>query len=179
MVERLAVVPVTLPPLRKRVEDIGPLAEHLLDRIAVQLKMGKLVIDPPALTLLESYDWPGNVRQLHNVLFRAAIFCRNGRLSIGDFPNVASARSNPGAAKPAANDDAPSAAIAAVVEPGQAVARFGPVGHVRPMEAIEADLIRLAIGHYRGRMTEVARRLRIGRSTLYRKLGELGIEQAG
>jgi DNA-binding NtrC family response regulator len=47
------------------------------------------------------------------------------------------------------------------------------------MEDIEADLIRLAIGHYRGRMTEVARRLQIGRSTLYRKLGELGIEQAG
>ena len=45
-------------------------------------------------------------------------------------------------------------------------------------EEVEADLIRLAIGHYRGRMTEVARRLGIGRSTLYRKLGELGIDTA-
>ena len=43
-------------------------------------------------------------------------------------------------------------------------------GHLRPLEEIEADIIRLAIGHYRGRMTEVARRLGIGRSTLYRKL---------
>ena len=51
-----------------------------------------------------------------------------------------------------------------------------PDGHLRSMEEIEADLIRLAIGHYRGRMTEVARRLGIGRSTLYRKLGELGID---
>ena len=51
-------------------------------------------------------------------------------------------------------------------------------GHLRSLEDIEADIIRLAIGHYRGRMTEVARRLGIGRSTLYRKLGELGIDTA-
>jgi len=51
-------------------------------------------------------------------------------------------------------------------------------GHLRPLEDIEADIIRLAIRHYRGRMTEVARRLGIGRSTLYRKLGELGIDTA-
>ena len=49
-------------------------------------------------------------------------------------------------------------------------------GNLRPLEEIEADVIRLAIGHYRGRMTEVARRLGIGRSTLYRKLSELGID---
>ena len=51
-------------------------------------------------------------------------------------------------------------------------------GNLRPLEDIEADVIRLAIGHYRGRMTEVARRLGIGRSTLYRKLTELGIGEA-
>lgn len=51
-------------------------------------------------------------------------------------------------------------------------------GNMRPLEEIEADVIRLAIGHYRGRMTEVARRLGIGRSTLYRKLADLGISDA-
>jgi DNA-binding NtrC family response regulator len=51
-------------------------------------------------------------------------------------------------------------------------------GNLRSLDEIEADVIRLAIGHYRGRMTEVARRLGIGRSTLYRKLGDLGIESA-
>ena len=51
-------------------------------------------------------------------------------------------------------------------------------GNLRSLDDIEADVIRLAIGHYRGRMTEVARRLGIGRSTLYRKLGDLGIESA-
>ena len=59
-----------------------------------------------------------------------------------------------------------------------AVTLYTSEGHLRPLEEIEADIIRLAIGHYRGRMTEVARRLGIGRSTLYRKLGDLGIDTA-
>ncbi|KKC27399.1 sigma-54-dependent transcriptional regulator [Sphingomonas sp. SRS2] len=170
---RLAVVPVTLPPLRERLSDIEPLSEHLLSRIARQLGLAHLAIDDGALALLRNYDWPGNVRQLHNVLFRAAIFCRNGRLSAGDLPQLAHVHNHA-----PANDDGPSSGAAIVNNAIQNVALFGPDGHVRPMEAIEADLIRLAIGHYRGRMTEVARRLQIGRSTLYRKLGELGIEQA-
>ena len=58
------------------------------------------------------------------------------------------------------------------------VTLFTTDGHLRLLEEIEADIIRLAIGHYRGRMTEVARRLGIGRSTLYRKLGDLGIDTA-
>ncbi|MES2498785.1 MAG: sigma-54 dependent transcriptional regulator [Pseudomonadota bacterium] len=171
---RLAVVPVTLPPLRDRIEDLAPLAGHLLERIAGQLGLARLEIEASAIRLLEGYDWPGNVRQLHNVLFRAAIFCCGGVLSASDFPHLRNAHGNP---QPAANDDAPVAAITA--QPAGSVALFGPDGHVRAIEDIEADLIRMAIGHYRGRMTEVARRLRIGRSTLYRKLGELGIEQAG
>jgi DNA-binding NtrC family response regulator len=61
---------------------------------------------------------------------------------------------------------------------GPQLTLYRPDGHLRSMEELEADIIRLAIGHYRGRMTEVARRLGIGRSTLYRKLGELGIDTA-
>jgi DNA-binding NtrC family response regulator len=58
------------------------------------------------------------------------------------------------------------------------VTLFTNDGHLRTLEEIEADIIRLAIGHYRGRMTEVARRLGIGRSTLYRKLSDIGIDTA-
>jgi DNA-binding NtrC family response regulator len=61
---------------------------------------------------------------------------------------------------------------------GPGITLYSEDGNLRPLEEIEADVIRLAIGHYRGRMTEVARRLGIGRSTLYRKLGELGIDNA-
>jgi DNA-binding NtrC family response regulator len=57
------------------------------------------------------------------------------------------------------------------------VTLYLPDGSMRPLDDIEADIIRLAIGHYRGRMTEVARRLGIGRSTLYRKLSDLGISE--
>jgi DNA-binding NtrC family response regulator len=59
---------------------------------------------------------------------------------------------------------------------GGAITLYEQTGHIRQLAEIEADVIRLAIGHYRGRMTEVARRLGIGRSTLYRKLTELGID---
>ena len=61
---------------------------------------------------------------------------------------------------------------------GIGVTLYLPDGTMRPLEEIEADVIRLAIGHYRGRMSEVARRLGIGRSTLYRKLADLGIDTA-
>ena len=61
---------------------------------------------------------------------------------------------------------------------GIGVTLYETNGHLRALADIEADVIRLAIGHYRGRMTEVARRLGIGRSTLYRKLADLGIDTA-
>jgi DNA-binding NtrC family response regulator len=157
---RLAVVQVAIPPLRERRGDIPALARHLLTRIARQPGMRGLGITDEALGLLSGYDWPGNVRQLQNALFRAAILCDGDALTASDFPHIAS-------------HSAPRKAVAAASEAG--VTLYLADGHMRTLDAIEADVIRLAIGHYRGRMTEVARRLGIGRSTLYRKLAELGI----
>ena len=161
---RLNAVPVTIPPLRERTADIPALTRHLLARIAQQPGLRPLGITDEALVLLGEYDWPGNVRQLQNALFRAAVLCEGAALTKADFPQIASlgARRN--------------ATAAAAMAGG--VTLFRADGNMRPLEDIEADVIRLAIGHYRGRMTEVARRLGIGRSTLYRKLGELGIESA-
>lgn len=162
---RLNVVQLTIPPLRERLGDIPALSRHLLTRIAKQPGLRDLGITDAAMDLLVSYDWPGNVRQLQNVLFRAAVLCEGDALTIGDFPQVASKtapRTLPDAAN--TNQDA-------------GVTLFLSDGHMRPLDDIEADIIRLAIGHYRGRMTEVARRLGIGRSTLYRKLAELGISE--
>ncbi len=161
---RLNVVPVTIPPLRERSGDIPALARHLLARIAQQPGLRQLGITDDALQLLADYDWPGNVRQLQNALFRAAVLCDDAALTRADFPQIASL----GARRQATTQ----AAMAG------GVTLFRPDGNMRPLEDIEADVIRLAIGHYRGRMTEVARRLGIGRSTLYRKLGELGIDNA-
>ncbi len=163
---RLNVVHVTIPPLRERADDIPTLTRHLLTRITQQPGLVPLGITDDAMRLLGGYDWPGNVRQLSNTLFRAAVLCEGAALTAADFPQVAAlreARTTP--------------------ERGQSVTAGGVIlfhadGNLRQLEEIEADVIRLAIGHYRGRMTEVARRLGIGRSTLYRKLGELGIDNA-
>ena len=165
---RLNVVQVTVPPLRTRAGDIPALARHLLGRIAEAPGIRKLGISDEAMALLSSYNWPGNVRQLHNALFRAAVLCESESLTAADFPQIAA--ETDGIRRPAAPTEIFSQASA----PG-GVTLFQPSGHLRPLHEIEADVIRLAIGHYRGRMSEVARRLGIGRSTLYRKLGELGI----
>ena len=165
---RLNVVQVTIPPLRERTGDIPALARHLLARIAEQPGLRELGITDDALALLGSYDWPGNVRQLQNALFRASVLCDNDGLTRADFPQIAQLA----AGRPMGNGQpAPGANNAGVT-------LFRPDGNLRALDEIEADVIRLAIGHYRGRMTEVARRLGIGRSTLYRKLGELGIDQS-
>ena len=164
---RLAVVQLTIPPLRERAADIPALARHLLARIARQPGMRGLGITDAALGMLMGYDWPGNVRQLQNALFRAAVLCDGDALTAQDFPQIAQAAQDAGG-RPAATR----------IAGGAGVTLFEPSGHLRSLDAIEADVIRLAIGHYRGRMTEVARRLGIGRSTLYRKLGELGIDNA-
>ena len=96
------------------------------------------------------------------MLFRAAVFCRGDALTAEDFPHLSDLLGGGNAQQ-------------ASVQEGVGVMLYTPDGNLRPLEEIEADVIRLAIGHYRGRMTEVARRLGIGRSTLYRKLNDLGI----
>ena len=164
---RLNVVQVTIPPLRERPDDVAPLARHLLGRIANQPGLRPLGITDDALSLLVQYDWPGNVRQLQNALFRAAVLCDGDALTKADFPQIATL---------AGTRETPSAAPSLAGASG--VTLFRADGNLRALDEIEADVIRLAIGHYRGRMTEVARRLGIGRSTLYRKLGELGIDQS-
>ncbi len=156
---------VHLPPLRERTGDISALARHFLARIGEQPGLRPLGITDGAQSLLAAYDWPGNVRQLQAVLFRAAVFCDGDALTAEDFPQLSDLLGSGG------GNQNP-------VQEGVGVMLYTFDGNLRPLEDIEADVIRLAIGHYRGRMTEVARRLGIGRSTLYRKLTELGIGDA-
>lgn len=156
---------IQLPPLRARDRDVGALARFFLHQIGQQPGLRPLGITSDALKLLGSFDWPGNVRQLQAVLFRAAVFCDGDALTAEDFPQL---RDIVGEVEPARSGGP--------VRESAGVQLYTKDGNLRPLEDIEADVIRLAIGHYRGRMTEVARRLGIGRSTLYRKLTDLGIE---
>jgi DNA-binding NtrC family response regulator len=177
LAERIATTTVHLPPLRERSGDIPALARHLLARFAEQSDMRILSIGNDALAVLMRYGWPGNVRQLAGVLFRAALQCDGSSLTAEHFPHIAVQSRFSGRR----TDFAPMLSKARsdeAIAGAPAVTLFTGDGHLRPLEEIEADIIRLAIGHYRGRMTEVARRLGIGRSTLYRKLGDLGIDTA-
>jgi DNA-binding NtrC family response regulator len=175
--ERLETTVVQLRPLRERSSDIPALARYMLARFAEQKLMRLLTIDNEALTVLMRYGWPGNVRQLASVLLRAGLECGTGSLGAEDFPHIATQSRFSGRATdvvPRLTKHSSDAAVAGV----GAITIFDDDGHIRPLEEIEADLIRLAIGHYRGRMTEVAKRLGIGRSTLYRKLSDIGIDTA-
>ena len=156
---------ITLPPLRDRNGDIGALTRHFLARIGEQQGLRQLGITDAALRILSAFDWPGNVRQLQAALFRAAVFCDGDALTASDFPQLSEIIGE-------------LEEVEQVMNEGAGVMLYTADGNLRPLEEIEADVIRLAIGHYRGRMTEVARRLGIGRSTLYRKLSDLGIDNA-
>lgn len=165
LLSAISPVHIYLPALRERSADIPALVRHFLARIGEQPGLRPLGITDGALSLLSAYDWPGNARQLQASLFRACVFCQTNVLTAEDFPHLLT---TVGASTSSVPADAKSGGIML----------YAPDGNLRPLEDIEADVIRLAIGHYRGRMTEVARRLGIGRSTLYRKLGDLGIDNA-
>jgi len=184
---RLCVFPMTLPPLRERADDIPDLVRHFLARIAAE--EGKRIrgVQPAVFGLLNAYPWPGNVRQLENAVFRAVVLCDGDELSVADFPQIAAQVDGyevvvplaplPVVAAPAIQPAAQ--AQPAMIMPGASIALVDQAGHVRPMEQIETEALRFAIDHYRGQMSQVARRLGIGRSTLYRKLKDLGLEEAG
>ncbi len=162
----LSASTITLPPLRKRTGDIPSLTRHFLSRIGDQPGLKHLSVSENALALLAAYDWPGNVRQLQSVLFRAAVYCEGNTLTADSFPQLSEMLGEV------------ETGNGSLLHEGVGVMLYTEDGNLRPLEEIEADVIRLAIGHYRGRMTEVARRLGIGRSTLYRKLSDLGIDNA-
>ncbi len=166
LLEQLGATRIALPALRDRAGDIPALSRYFLTRIGEQPGLRTLTITDSALSLLSAYDWPGNVRQLQQVLFRAAVFCDGDALTAASFPQLTEILGSE-------FDDQRDPR-----QEGVGVMLYTDDGNLRPLEEIEADVIRLAIGHYRGRMTEVARRLGIGRSTLYRKLGDLGIDNA-
>jgi DNA-binding NtrC family response regulator len=178
---RLNVFPIRIPPLRERREDIPELVRHFTARFAAE--EGKSFIrgvTAPALQLLMQYDWPGNVRQLENAMFRAVVLADEPMLSEEEFPQIAAhVEGSPTEAGSASAfvhlDPITIGEPAPDVGGNDSVALFTSGGDVRPLAEIEAAMIRLALEKYEGRMTLVARKLGIGRSTLYRKLKELGL----
>jgi DNA-binding NtrC family response regulator len=181
---RLHVLPLTVPPLRARREDIPHLLRHFLARFCAEENRPITGISGEAMALLTQLGWPGNIRQLENAVYRAVVMSESDRLGITDFPQTGAQATAPAGAflgeplivEPSLHTIAPGMvpgldAAAPFVSAGQ-LTMLTESGDVRPLEELEADIIRFAITHYRGQMSEVARRLKIGRSTLYRKLDE-------
>lgn len=198
---QISVFPIWLPPLRSRADDIPALAKAILGQVVAEFGKPVESIQPAAEQLLRSYSWPGNVRQLENAIFRAVALADGYELTLKEFPQLTAQM--PGYR--AMRDDQPEAEFATLPvqqkyegpamvggsAPSDRAVSLTPIGNggrvgvpamneegeFRRLEEIEADIIRLALGHYRGHITEIARRLGIGRSTLYRKMREFGLTQ--
>ncbi len=175
---RLSAFPIALPPLVERREDIGALAAAFAARFALEENRAIQRISPGAISGLIEFDWPGNVRQLQNAVYRAVVLADVGQseLRVCDFVELG------GAPAPAAQARVESREIRDwrdALGGAPADQLMTADGHIRSLEEVEAEMIARALDLYRGRMAEVARRLGIGRSTLYRKVGEMQAQKRG
>lgn len=207
---RLNVFPIRIPALRERKEDIALLVETFLKNYSESEGKPQLTtIAPDALALLERHDWPGNIRELQNTIFRAVVLCDGTTLTLDDFPQIAAhtglLAANLGVEQPISHSaQSPHTSLSSgrvemtppsleeenaedMVrwadpqhdEPRHIIAFLDDDGDVRPLIDIERDAIEMAIQHCNGQMSDVARRLGIGRSTLYRKFQDLNIDPKG
>jgi len=154
---RLAVVPLAIPPLRERREDIPELCECFLAQAARDLKVMPRRISLAALRVLTNYDFPGNVRELRNLIERACILSSGNEITADNFP-VAALRSN-------------SALNGAGSTPEEMAAHLPEPLDLRAfLAAMESAIIRRALKSTRGSQAEAARRLGLTRSDLSYKL---------
>jgi len=163
---RLSVFPITLPPLRERVEDIHPLVFHFLERY--KDKTGRFVsgISKDALRALINHEWPGNVRELENALERAVIIASGRQIELDDLPEAISKHAFEASA--AARQERARAAGA-----GRNIAI--EIGLPASMDEIERHVIEATLDYADGDKSRASRLLNIGRKTLYRKLEQYEI----
>ncbi len=174
---RLNVFPIEAPALRERREDIPALVDHFITRFNAEEGRRVIGASPETLGLLSAFEWPGNVRQLENAVYRALVLADAPWLQPHDFPAISGlsapqADNVPGLDR---QDEISSGPLLPPL-PDTPVRILDERGHLRTLEEIERDLIQHAIEVYAGHMSEIARRLGIGRSTLYRKVREQGLE---
>ncbi|MCC6848466.1 MAG: sigma-54-dependent Fis family transcriptional regulator [Deltaproteobacteria bacterium] len=149
---RLNVVHLPLPPLRERRDDVALLARHYVERYARQFNVAPKAIHPAALALLARYDWPGNIRELQNVIERCFALAPSGDITPASLAPLVTA-------PPALRDDGLD---------------FGSA--VPSLASTERQLIAAALRQARGNKNQAARLLGIDRQRLYRKLEKYGLE---
>ncbi len=174
---RLAVFTLNLPPLRRRTSDIEPLAAHFLRIACREEGRSDLTMSREVLQLFTYHRWPGNVRQLQNVVKRAVVVSTGPVITINDLPEAFTAGFNE--AVVGETDTASWPGLAPTMSVGQrldlVLERAFPTEDVLPaMEDLEAAGIRLAMKRLDGNRKRTAERLMISRATLYRRLDPHG-----
>jgi two-component system, NtrC family, response regulator HydG len=153
---RLNIIPVTLPALRDRVEDIQELIEHFMKKLRARTRNEVGAVSPEVLRAMMGYHWPGNIRELENVIEHAMVFCERNTIQLDDLPPVITGKSR-GRLLQIPDMDASLPEI---------------------LEGLEEELIRRSYEKAGGVKTETARQLGIKPSALYYKLEKYGIDQA-
>ncbi|MGB2613289.1 MAG: sigma-54 dependent transcriptional regulator [Phycisphaerae bacterium] len=155
---RINVVTIHLPPLRDRIGDIPLLAEHFLKEQTERSGRRIVGFQEEAMRLLQTYDWPGNVRQLQNVIERAVVLTKNHSVGLEDLPDE-------------------------VIRPGTAGAAAEREGGVVPLkkalEGREKQVILRALEQFHGSREATSKALGISRSTLYKKMHHHGLVETG
>ncbi len=165
---RLNVVPIRLPSLRERVTDVPILVEHFLTKFNERLKKHVAGVESDTMDALEAHGWPGNIRELENVIERAVLFSDGAKLRVQDLPaelrGVAPSTPPP----PHADFDRDGAM------PGDG----GLKEHVKSaMSRLERELVGRALQQTSGNVTHAARLLKISRKGLQLKMKELGLRE--
>ena len=162
---RLAVVPIAIPPLRERREDIPLLCDLFLQQVALELKLPKKTFSPQALEKLRRYDFPGNARELRNLIERASILSSGGELGAESIP--------------VPSLDRPSGTAAAARTPASLAEALPKVEDLRNFLAeVEREVLLRTLKETDGAQAEAARRLGISRSDLGYKLAKFGIKES-
>lgn len=195
---RLNVFPIMIPALRDHKEDIPQLARHFTLRFAAEEGRRHIKgLTKHALEMLIAFNWPGNIRQLENAIFRAVVLCDGTELTPAEFPQISSTITKPtphaqmAATYPEHQSPLPEFSLndPNIIGANEGQQNFNEnqqddamwlmdrTDNIRTLEDLEADIIKTAYNHYNGQISEIARRLGIGRSTLYRKMREYNIDE--
>ncbi len=176
---RLNVLPLRLPPLRERLDDLEALVEALAEDISRRSGLAFKSLNADALELLAQHDWPGNIRELRNVLEQATLMTDDTSLGAAHFGALKGAPDAPAAELLEAPDSGAAPARAApppaVAAPPAAATQPEAIERSLPQAVaeLEARCIRQALQHTGGNKLAAARRLGIARATLYQKLALL------
>lgn len=156
---RLNVVPIHIPPLRNRRDDIPLLAKHFLEKYSTKNEKIFLDFAPQTVDLLMNYDWPGNVRELENAIERTVVLHNDSRVKVSHLPPAI----QQGKVKPTA---ASASDFSMAPLDGQRIV---------PLDLVEKYAIEAALRRCLGNVTEAARKLKVGQATLYRKIRQFGL----